>query len=127
MFNPFTYLYKGLHRLFKKNPLYGLSLLGRSTSELLTIPTDPWPGHFQTGQRLLEGSFPIDGKLIPLKTCLTYLANSRTCPAVLLSRLHSFEWLRDLRTINTNPSRKFARQLVSHWIDYNHSITRPLA
>ncbi|MBY0282175.1 MAG: hypothetical protein K2W94_08510 [Alphaproteobacteria bacterium] len=124
MFNPLNYLYKGLHKLFKKNLLYGISLYGRSTSELITIPTDPWPGHFQTAQRLLDGSFPIDGQLIPLKECLPYLAMSKICPPILLSRLHSFEWLRDLRTINTNPSRKFARELVSHWIDYNHSITK---
>ena len=124
MFNPVNYIYKGLHTLFKKNILYGISLFGRSTSELITIPTDPWPGHFQTAQRLLDGSFPIDGKLIPLKECLSYLAFPKTCPQTLLSRLHSFEWLRDLRTINSNPSRKFARQLVSHWIDYNDSIAK---
>lgn len=124
MFNPFNYLYKGLHKLFKKNVLYGISLFGRSTSELITIPADPWPGHFQMAQRLLDGSFPHDGKLILLKEYLPYLAFSKTCPPTLLSRLHSFEWLRDLRTINTNPSRKFARELVSHWIDYNHSIAK---
>ena len=124
MFNPLNYLYKSLHKLFKKNILYGISLLGRSTSELIIIPADPWPGHFQMAQRLLEGSFPINGKLIPLKECLPFLACSKACPSILLSRFHSFEWLRDLRTINTNPSRKFARGLLSHWIDYNHSITK---
>ncbi len=124
MFSPLNYLYKGLHKLFKTNLLYGVSLFGRSTSELITIPTDPWPGHLQIAQRLLDGSFPIDGKLIPLKEYLSYLACSKTCPPALLSRLHSFEWLRDLRIVNTNPSRKFARGLVSHWIDHNHSITK---
>ena len=128
MQTPFYYFRKFLHKVFKKNPFYGISLLGRSTSELLTIPADPWPGQFEVAQTLLEGSFPFgdvfDGRLIPLKNCLSYLAWSRSCPPDFLCRLHSFEWLRDLKSINTNPSRKFARQLVSHWIVYNHSLTK---
>ncbi len=110
-----------LHRLAQKYRLYGVTLLGRSTSELLTIPSDPWPGNFQVAHTILEGVFPFRGQLIPLKDCLDYLGRPDRCPSPLLPRLHGFEWLKDLRAISTNPSRKRARQLIMHWINQNHS------
>ncbi len=121
--NPLSQLSHFLHHLGQKYRLYGLTLMGRSTSELLTIPTDPWPGDFQIAHTILEDSFPFHNQLIPLKECLNYLKWSNRCPNHLLARLHGFEWLRDLRTISTNPSRKRARQLIAHWINYNHSWT----
>lgn len=117
----FSQLSHFLHRMGKKHRLYGLTLLGRSTSELLRIPTDPWPGDFQVAHSILEGSFPFHHQLIPLKECLNHLGRPDHCPNFLLSRLHGFEWLRDLRTVSTNPGRKRARQLITHWINHNHS------
>jgi uncharacterized heparinase superfamily protein len=108
-------------RLFETSSLYGVSLGGKVGQELITIPMDLWPGDFQVAKYMLSGDYVTDTQVVPLPHIFNFLAEPKKCPKDLLFRLHSFEWLRDLRSVSTNQSRKLVRELIEHWIDSNHS------
>lgn len=111
-------------QLFQRNPLYGLTLRGKVPGNLISIPLDLWPGDFQVAKCMIAGDYVTDTHVIPVSDILNFMANPNQCPKELLVRLHSFEWLRDLRSISTNQSRKFARELIQHWISFNHSWSK---
>lgn len=106
-----------------KTPFYALGLMGRSATSLKLIPTDPWPGDTAHGRLLLDGKFMVD------RTILSF--NTLWSPAALepyqQARLHTFDWLRDLRAIGDNTSRRLARQLIVHWADQKHSTRASVA
>ncbi len=100
-----------------QNPLYGLSLSTQGERDLFLAPSDSWPGSLLEGQRLLEGKFVLGSE--------TALENTLWFPQHLsksaLADLHSFEWLRNLRTLGDNASRRIGRQLILSWIDHNQN------
>ncbi|RZI46381.1 hypothetical protein [Candidatus Finniella inopinata] len=111
-------------RLLQATPLYGLRLMGSTESIPSIVLTDLWPGDSMAGQSLVEGSFKMGDYFVPLKEVSRFLSHSRECPKGFLLFLHSFEWLRDLRTAGTNASRKRARELIKYWIQSHGSWAR---
>lgn len=104
-------------KLLQTTPLYNLLLWGRSPECSLVTHTDPWPGDITKGAALLEGHFILGSQVVSFNQ----LWFSQTLGPQQMLYLHSFEWLRDLRTIGDNASRRLARQLMSHWILHNHN------
>ena len=100
---------------------YGLTLVSASKIPTETIPSDWWPGDLSSGQSLIEGIFKLTDGTLPLKQFSHFLAVSSACPSFLVPIIHGFGWLRDLRMISSNASRKRARELIIYWIHYNHS------
>jgi hypothetical protein len=86
--------------------------------------TDLWPGDPTGGQSLVNGSFKGENYVFSLKEASCFLANSYECPQDIMHFLHSFDWLRDLRALGTNASRKRTRELILYWIDSNHSLRK---
>ena len=116
--DPFQRLRKYLRLKLEKTTLYGITLMGGGFDELVTTPTDPWPGNHNLGQTMLEGKFQIEDEFLNLNDILDSPLNENLSKNKLM-RLHGFDWLRDLRAIGDNASRRLARQLISHWINNN--------
>ena len=111
-------------RLLQASPLYGLRLWRAAKFIQPVVLTDLWTGDSTAGQSLVEGSFKIGDYFVPLKKASRFLSHSRECPKGFLLFLHSFEWLRDLRAVGTNASRKRARELIKYWIHSHDSWTK---
>ena len=113
----FRRLSQKTRRTWHKNPLYSLALSTQGKQELFVIPTDSWPGSLTEGQRLLEGKFVLGAE-----TALEqYLWFPKHLSPSALADLHSFEWLRNLRSLGDNASRRVARQLILSWISHNQN------
>lgn len=113
----FRRLTQKTRRTWHKNPLYSLALSTRGKQELFVIPADSWPGSLTEGQRILEGKFVLGSE-----TALEqYLWFPKHLSPSALADLHSFEWLRNLRSLGDNASRRVARQLILSWITHNQN------
>jgi uncharacterized heparinase superfamily protein len=82
---------------------------------LTVMPTDPWPGDVYKGRLLLDGKFMIENQVISM----TELWMPPEADSIVLTELHQFSWLRDLRALGDNLARRLARQLITNWIDRN--------
>jgi uncharacterized heparinase superfamily protein len=103
-----------LRNLVFASPVYRLTLSGRPPKELLGTPPDLWPGDTARGEDLMAAPFlfgqpPASGERVPW-----FMANAGEAARV---ELHGFSWLRDLRTLATEPARFRARSLISSWIE----------
>ena len=79
-----------------------------------TLPVrDLWPGDPARGERLLKGELDHGGAVLRLKPA--QWGDPDSAP-VLLAAAHGFTWLRDLRSLGTDPARSRARALVADWI-----------
>lgn len=103
---------KSLLFLFSSNPLYGLTL---NKKKIRDIPRyfDPWEGEETVGHHLLSSGIQAGGRFIPLED-FEYMLGSHSI--VENPTIHSFEWLRHLKKLGHNMSRKMARQFISTWI-----------
>lgn len=108
-----------IHKAITKIPIYGLSLRKCKNYDFDKILTDPWPA---SGQTMSEGCYNVGGEVFNLTELLYQLKQPRN--EHLLVSLHSFNILRDLRAIGDNLSRKLARQLITYWIENNHSYAK---
>lgn len=101
-----------LRTFWQKTPLYGLTLSSKGIQDLCFIPNDSWPGSFTEGQRLLEGKIVLGSETVLLQQLWfpDHLSQSA------LADLHSFDWLRNLRSLGDNAARRVARQLILDWI-----------
>lgn len=113
----FQNLNRRLRSTAQKTPFYHLALIGSAPKNLITIPTDPWPGQAHLGRKLLEGKFILGNEVASIHQ----LWHPHGLSWEALSDLHSFEWLRDLRAIGDNSSRRMARQLILNWIERNQN------
>ena len=104
---------EGLARALFASPLYRWTLRTRAPSELGTVPPDPWSGDPEWGARLVFGAFRVGG-LELTGDGAPWAAEA--LPGPVLADLHSFEWLRDLRTLGGDAARRRARQLSDDWM-----------
>ncbi|NBX66630.1 MAG: heparinase [Proteobacteria bacterium] len=97
-------------------PLYSWSLAGGAVPDrLLFLPPDPWAGDAGRGRWIANRIIDDHGTQIPLGanvwTDHKIAASKRLCTLV-----HGFEWLRDLRALGGDSSRRFGRQLMQEWM-----------
>lgn len=80
----------------------------------LIQPKKLWPGDAQNGDRLTKGHFRFAGQQV-------YMGSTTWYPAEVgeewLKRLHSFNWLDDLRAAGDAKAKATARALCQHWIE----------
>ena len=94
--------------------------LGHSRPELILTPTDPWPGQSPRGRWLCQGAFSYDHESIPLTGNFW---NASGASKACLDHLHSFGWLRDLRSYGGEAARNQAREMIDHWMTFHPSWT----
>ncbi len=108
-------------RNFRRSRAYGFSLLGHKITHMAALVSDVWPGSMRFGESLLMGDFPLGDRLFSANDFLITLEKPQTVYPPMASYMQSFMFLYDLSTISGNAGRKRARQLIEHWIRYNHS------
>lgn len=112
-----SFLKESLRHLAYGNPIYNLSLKTRRVLSLNYVPNDIWPGHSDEGMKLVNNEYHFAGQTI--KSGLVPWASDQVSDA-FLTELHSFEWLRDLRTLGGDVARRKARAMIEDWIrDYS--------
>lgn len=103
----------GAMRAIRK-PLYSWSLGGHVPDRLVVLPPDPWTGDAGKGRWVANRILDHHGVQTPLD------AGSFASQAhAAFTPLHSFEYLRDLRSLSGDASRRIGRQLMSEWIAAN--------
>ena len=115
-------LLRPFERLLFGNPLYGLTLGGRSPDRLALVPPDPWSGDPDVGKAVLDGEYHLAGQWLSLgdDPWSHRPEQDRTAAA-----LHGFAWLSDLRALGSTAARDRARELVSAWIERHERWSQP--
>jgi len=94
-------------------PLYSWSLAGGDVPDrLLMLPPDPWTGDAGKGRWISNRVLELHGRQIPIEAKSWATPDASACAA-----LHSFEWLRDLRSLSGDTSRRLGRQLMQEWMN----------
>jgi len=117
--NPSTESFWGRFRLTSKRVMFGMpfyqsTLRGAPVHELKTYPKDFWDGTSAVGSAICRGEFYLVGQTLALGES-PWFSDKLTELAEI--ELHSFDWLRDLKTLGGNQARLRARKLVEDWIE----------
>ena len=87
---------------------------GNKPSQLNVKLTDPWPGQADIGRMMCGGIFIQHGMSLKIDK---HFWNEIDSHPIWLETIHSFTWLRDLRSAGGDASRKLAKKMVSEWLD----------
>ena len=102
-----------------KRPVYALRLIRLLPPAIgpaapRVTPTDPWPGHADSGAAIVGDHWTLAGQLV--RQPAPYWSPLGVEPA-WVEALHGFAWLRDLRAAGGDAPRRKARALVGDWMD----------
>lgn len=75
---------------------------------------DPWPGNPERGRSLCAGVFAQEGASVPFYGDLWKDSEELS---IWHDQIQSFSWLRDLRAMGGDASRRMARHQVERWMD----------
>ena len=102
------------------NPFADMSFVQNVPSRLAVVPPDPWPGDADHGRELIAGVYEFAGQKLVREE---FSWNPEYASNEWFTELHSFNWLRDLRSVGGDKARIMARESVGAWIDiYSKSI-----
>lgn len=94
--------------------LYNWSLQEGTPDRLIARPVDPWPGDAQKAQDLLNAAGV--GERTGALWFEEWWSPEET-DEIWLSHMHSFDWLRDLRTLDGALAREQGRLMIESWIN----------
>ncbi|MBN9565896.1 MAG: heparinase II/III family protein [Alphaproteobacteria bacterium] len=98
--------------------LFAVSSLGKTHKWSGSLFQDAWPGNYKEGQQLYNGRFAYWGEEIEFNSHNFWRHQGLTQP--FMGILHSFEWLRALRSLTFPEARGIARTYIKDWIHNNH-------
>jgi len=102
------------------NPFSEMLLVQHVPSRLDVVPPDPWPGDAEHGREIISGSFVFAGQKIE-KDALSW--DPENAHPEWFDELHSFEWMRDLRSVGGERARRMAREMTDSWLrEYSKSV-----
>lgn len=93
-------------------------------TRLLVVPPDPWSGDAQRGRDMLAGVFRFAGQVIARDSLSWEPLGAK--PEWLYD-LHSFEFLRDLRSVGGDRARRMSREMVASWLNHYVKMSGPTA
>jgi uncharacterized heparinase superfamily protein len=102
-------------RLAYNSLFYNWSLSGPVPERLSSVPQDLWPGDPTKGQWFCDD--PVN--IIKSFGALSRSNRTEDNGNLWLYYLHSFDWLRDLKTLGGDAPRVQARDLIGTWIKNN--------
>lgn len=91
---------------------------------LTVVPPDPWAGDAQRGRDMLAGIFRFAGQVIARENLSWEPLGAK--PEWLYD-LHSFEFLRDLRSVGGDRARRMSREMVASWLAHYVKLSGPTA
>ena len=98
---------------FFKSLFYNYIIEKNLSPRLSNLINDPWNGDSSNGMKILKGFVTFQGETINFKNSIW---NKSLGSSLLRNRLHSFEWVRDLKALGTNDARIFLRKSLNEWI-----------
>ncbi|MFA7276327.1 MAG: heparinase II/III family protein [Pseudobdellovibrionaceae bacterium] len=102
------------HTAACRSPFYNWLLSSGDAPRHLQVKlADPWPGHADAGRLMCRGVLSHQGLSLPLSPSMW--VDTIEHP-VWQNVLHGFTWLRDLRAVSGDTSRRVARVMVEDWI-----------
>lgn len=102
-------------RLAYNSPFYNWSLGGSVPPKMLFSPTELWKGKCDDARWLLNsGAFSIGGDRLELHNANWH---PEGVSDIWIKHIHSFDWLRDLRSLGGHDGRRGARLMVMSWIE----------
>ena len=98
-----------------KSPFYDWTLSSKQIPHQLAVKLiDPWAGNENAARQLCKGQFSFEDSLFPVSCDLwTDYGDHPT----LRHAIHSFAFLRDLKTMGGDVARKIARDHVTQWME----------
>lgn len=102
--------------LYYRTPLYPF-MEGEHDVPDKPIHTAPdlWPGDVTTGKNIMAGDFDFYGRSISMGKSLNWAPHGVHTP--WLYKLHSFDWLADLRATQDPQAKIIARDALSDWME----------
>ena len=98
--------------------IYDWSLKGNIPDRMVVKPSDPWRGNAERAQELLDAAGVID-RMGPQWYAEWWSPDD--ADDLWLTHIHSFGWLRDLRTLGGARTKEQGRLMIDSWIEnYNH-------
>lgn len=102
------------------NPFADMIFIQNVPSRLAVVPPDPWPGNAEHGRDLIAGVYEFAGQRLVREE---FSWDPEFASDEWYTTLHSFGWLRDLRSVGGDKARIMARESVRAWMDiYSKSI-----
>ena len=94
-----------------------LNIFKNKNLNLEIIYNDPWPGDQNIGSLFLQGKIFICNNYLSLNDFISNIHNPKSLEKEASLYIHSFEWIRNLRCITDNTSRKLVRNTINEWLD----------
>ncbi|PCJ01983.1 MAG: heparinase [Alphaproteobacteria bacterium] len=94
--------------------LYNWSLHESAPDRLIARPVDPWPGNAQKAQNLLDAAG------VGERTGAVWYEewwSPEDADEIWHTHMHSFDWLRDLRTLDGALAREQGRLMIESWVN----------
>lgn len=113
---PFSFQ-RSLRGLFFGSPMYQMTLVHESPSQLAIPPQDMWPADGEAGFAFQNGSMALAGQTL---TCAEPNFAPSDSTAGWRAALHRFVWLRDLRAAGGDQARRTARRWTGAWLQQFH-------
>ena len=107
-----------MKHLIQTHFLFAVTALGKTHKWKGSPFQDAWPGNYKEGQQLYKGCFSYWGEEIEFNSPNFWRHKGLTQP--FLGILHSFEWLRALRSLTFPEARGLARSYIKDWIHSNY-------
>jgi uncharacterized heparinase superfamily protein len=120
-------LFGAFHQLTYRTLLHRLRLRGRFPLKLLAVPTDPFAGDADIGERIIAGKLPHAGLNAATRTCDFEDASA---PVQWRDWAQSFVWLRDLAAVVPHGAgARLAEPIVARWLaaygEFDEAAWRP--
>ena len=96
-----------------KNPFYDFLLEKSSINKISFVPENLWTGDLENGRKIINGFLSFDNESIvfDLETWKKNKASTGWN-----EKLHSFEWVDDIKALRTNKARIFLRNNLKQWL-----------
>jgi len=96
-----------------KNPFYDFLLEKSSINKISFVPENLWTGDLENGRKIINGFLSFDNESIvfDLETWKKNKASKGWN-----EKLHSFEWVDDIKALRTNKARIFLRNNLKQWL-----------
>ena len=103
-------LLETINSIFKfKNPFYNLFLDKSANSSIIFTPQNLWTGNSDNGRKITDGflSFHNETNTFDLNTW-----KKNNSSKLWNQKLHSFQWVDDIKSLGTNKARIFLRKNI---------------
>lgn len=110
-----NWLFYEIPRIFLlKSPIYNLLIEKNISTDFSSMINDPWNGDRNIGSNIMKGFFSFFGETVNYKN---FVWDKNLGSKIWREELHSFEWVRDIKSFGSSKSRYFLRKTLEEWIN----------